>query len=54
MTTPSLTIADYPPVRGRLRIAGDSLRIESSYYPNAWRRFWYWALLGWCWERVDP
>jgi hypothetical protein len=20
-------------------------------YPNAWRRFWYWALLGWRFER---
>ena len=21
--------------------------------PNAWRRFWYWALLGWRWESVE-
>lgn len=20
--------------------------------PNRWRRFWYWALLGWKWEKV--
>lgn len=20
--------------------------------PNRWRRFWYWALLGWTWEKV--
>jgi len=20
--------------------------------PNAWRRFWYWALLGWEWQKV--
>ena len=20
--------------------------------PNAWRRFWYWALLGWRWESI--
>lgn len=21
--------------------------------PNWWRRFWYWALLGWWWEEVE-
>jgi len=21
--------------------------------PNWWRRFWYWALLGWKWERIE-
>jgi len=20
--------------------------------PNAWRRFWHWALLGWRWEKI--
>lgn len=20
--------------------------------PNRWRRFWYWALLGWTWRRA--
>jgi hypothetical protein len=24
-----------------------------SVYPNRWRRFWYWALLGWRFERND-
>ena len=24
-----------------------------SVYPNWWRRFWYWALLGWRFERNE-
>jgi hypothetical protein len=31
----------------------DSFRIESCKpMPNRWRRFWYWALLGWKWEKI--
>jgi len=24
-----------------------------SVWPNWWRRFWYWALLGWTFEKND-
>lgn len=40
-----------PRVRGRIRITPNMI-VESTVYPNAWRRFWYWALLGWRWEKV--
>ena len=30
-----------------------SIKIESmNVRPNLWRRFWYWALLGWTWEAL--
>lgn len=51
--TSGLTIAVPPPVRGRVHICEDAIVIDSEVYPNAWRRFWYWALLGWRWERVE-
>ncbi len=28
-----------------------AMRVETPL-PNRWRRFWYWALLGWTWEEV--
>jgi hypothetical protein len=35
-------------------IIGDAFRIESRQeIPNLWERFWYWALLGWKWERLS-
>ena len=27
--------------------------ISGQAWPNPWRRFWHWALLGWRWERDD-
>ena len=47
------------PLRSRLRIVPsedgkDVLTIATpAPYPGSWRRFWYWALLGWKWERID-
>lgn len=41
-----------PPPRSILTIT-PQFKIE--YHetpPNRWRRFWYWALLGWKWEKV--
>lgn len=32
-----------------LKVAPD-FKISTRHYPNAWRRFWTWALLGWTWE----
>ncbi len=28
-----------------------SISIDAFQMPNAWWRFWYWALLGWRWRR---
>lgn len=41
-----------PPVRGILSITADFKIHTSQAPPGYWRRFWYWALLGWRWERV--
>lgn len=34
-----------------LKIYGDAFQIHYAcrVRPNWWRRFWYWALLGWQW-----
>ncbi len=49
---PHLLIAIPPPVKSALLIR-DLVRIESPKPPpNFWWRFWYWALLGWTWERL--
>ena len=50
---------DFEPVNIRLPcrkfkawlVLTDELRFHSTIWPNWWRRFWYWALLGWHWER---
>jgi len=39
------------PLRELLRITPE-FRVQCKHRPNAWRRFWYWALLGWRWERL--
>jgi len=49
--TPQLRIS--PPQPQSALIIGDAMRIESEQpRPNRWRRFWYWALLGWRWEEL--
>ena len=35
---------------GWLLIAPE-VRVVCFEWPNLWRRFWCWALLGWHWER---
>ena len=40
-----------PRYKARLIITPE-FEIHSAKYPNAWRRFWYWALLGWRWARM--
>ena len=53
MSTTGLSIIQEPPVT-RLSIQDDVILIGTSRpLPNRWRRFWYWALLGWRWERID-
>ncbi len=43
------------PARSRLRVHNDVIVVEGPRLrPNAWRRFWYWALLGWKWESIEP
>ena len=39
-----------PEYVGWLAITPD-FRIHSTVWPNPWRRFWHWALLGWRFER---
>lgn len=43
------------PVITRLIISDTNLiSVESSTpMPNLFRRFWYWALLGWRWEKIE-
>jgi len=50
VTSGHLTIA-LPTPRSVLH-ASPYIRIEGAApMPNAWRRFWYWFLLGWVWRR---
>ena len=42
-----------PELVTRVWIVND-VAVNSSYHrPNLWRRFWYWALLGWRWEVIE-
>ena len=44
-----------PKVIGHAIILNGTVRYaitEKQGWPNAWRRFWYWALLGWKWEKA--
>jgi hypothetical protein len=48
---------EWPKNSRRLVIArqGNSVAImieQPGDIPGLWRRFWYWALLGWTWERI--
>ena len=40
------------PVRARLYVWGGLVISSHRPMPGAFRRFWYWALLGWTWEEV--
>ena len=44
-----------PPDRSKL-VIGSGMKTVQFFFtcrrPNCWRRFWYWALLGWRWEEV--
>jgi len=55
------TIGEFGPASGKLislAFYADGLRTQGWRVklpigrPNLWRRFWYWALLGWKWEKV--
>lgn len=35
----------------RLRLNANFF-VEQPTRPNAWWRFWQWALLGWTWEKI--
>lgn len=35
----------------RLRL-NSNFTVEQQTRPNAWWRFWQWALLGWTWEEI--
>jgi hypothetical protein len=47
------TIVQPPKVIGTLIIHHIRYEVtEKQGWPNTWRRFWYWALLGWKWEKA--
>ena len=49
---PHLTVSIPPPVRSVLFIH-NLVKLECpDPPPNAWWRFWHWALLGWRWEKL--
>lgn len=39
--------------RSKLFVTPDLVVGDKRPIPNRWRRFWYWALLGWRWESVE-
>jgi hypothetical protein len=41
----------FPVYKSRLHITPDFSIPHEQPVPNPWRRFWYWALLGWRWEK---
>jgi hypothetical protein len=47
-----LHITDGPPIRSILTITSEFKIEYRKSPPNRWWRFWYWALLGWRWEKV--
>jgi hypothetical protein len=48
---PSLIVRTEP-VRSVLYITPELTVQSSAPLPNRWRRFFYWALLGWKWRRA--
>ena len=50
-TDPGWRLVDPPPILSVLTIADGAMTVASCKpMPGRWRRFWYWALLGWTWE----
>jgi hypothetical protein len=41
-----------PPYRSIARVTPEFAIYCTGPPPNPWHRFWYWALLGWKWERM--
>lgn len=40
--------------KSRLSMAHGSVVVDCVYpMPNAWQRFWYRALLGWTWSKLE-
>jgi hypothetical protein len=46
-----LHISQPPPWRSKLWITPEFACDFTHDAPNRWRRFWYWALLGWRWSK---
>jgi hypothetical protein len=42
----------HPKYKSELSIGGLIFISSTDPVPNRWRRFWYWALLGWEWRPV--
>ena len=41
-----------PNYKSRLIISDVFLVMSERSCPNAWRRLWYWILLGWRWKKI--
>lgn len=53
-TASELKISEALTVKSRLRVHNGTILVETPRRrPNCWRRLWYWALLGWTWEKVS-
>lgn len=51
--TASIFTIHRPAYKALLIITADFHIQSARPLPNRWRRFWYWALLGWRWEKLD-
>lgn len=47
-----LNISMPPPPIGFWLMDDGYTRFSCYSHPNRWRRFWYWALLGWTFEEI--
>jgi hypothetical protein len=47
-------VFNYPKHKSRLLMLGHDIMFNfTKPMPNPFRRFWYWALLGWRWEKIS-
>lgn len=50
---PLHVVFNIPKDKSKLKITPTLHVYSSKKYPNWFHRFWYWALLGWTWEKLD-
>lgn len=48
-----INVIQLPTYRSKLTISGEFYIMFEEPVPNQWRRFWYWALLGWKWKEIN-
>jgi hypothetical protein len=50
-----MKMIETPEYRSELVIIKGQILVRTIHpMPNWWRRFWYWALLGWRWRKPTP